>query len=163
MLTQILDTSAFIQGHTPSETAYTVPLVIAEIRNQFQRMRAENLETTGKLRVITPSEQFTEKIESITKELGESHVLSDTDKQVLALGLQLTEEGNIPVIVSDDYSVQNLADKLGIMFRSLANQGIKKRIVWMIYCPGCRKQYDSPPEDNVCIICGTEIKRKPRR
>jgi len=161
----ILDTSAFIQGYNLStdEEYYTVPDVLGEIREEFERLRYEGARSSGKLRELTPEKKWSVELELKAKTSGEAHKLSLTDKQLLALGLQLKADGKEPIVVSDDYSVQNMALKLGFRFVSQATKGIKKVLNWSIYCPGCRMVFDSPQEDNICPVCGTELKRKPNR
>lgn len=162
MYALILDSSAFIQGLDPqSEDAYTVPLVVEELREGLITARLRSMEATGRLRIVEPHERYLGLVEEESVRRGESHALSATDKQVLALALQLRDEGVEPVIVSDDYSVQNMADALGLRHRGLATPGIKRRFTWTLYCPGCRREYDKPQPDDVCPVCGTPLKRKP--
>jgi UPF0271 protein len=161
----ILDTSAFIQGYNLStdEEYYTVPEVLDEIREDLGRMRYEGARASGRLREVSPEKKWTDELEAKSRSAGEAHKLSLTDRQLLSLGLLLKSEGKEPTIVSDDYSVQNMAVRLGFNFVSQATKGITKVINWGIYCPGCRRKFDAPQEDNVCPICGTELKRKPKR
>jgi endoribonuclease Nob1 len=161
----LLDTSAFIQGYnlSPEEDYYTVPQVLIEIREELGRMRYEGAKASGKLREMQPEERWVKELEAKARASGEAHKLSPTDKQLLALALQLKTGEDVPTIVSDDYSVQNMASRLGLQFVAQVTRGIKKVYEWSIYCPGCRKRFDSPQEDNVCPICGTELKRKPKR
>ena len=161
----ILDTSAFIQGYNLSidEDYYTVPEVLEEIREVLGKMRYEGAKSSGKLQEITPEKKWSDELEVKSRSAGEAHKLSSTDKQLLSLGLKLKSEGKEPTIVSDDFSVQNMAARLGFRFVSQVTKGIKNVVNWGIYCPGCRKKFDAPQEDNVCPICGTELKRKPRR
>jgi UPF0271 protein len=160
----VLDSSAFIQGLDPqNEAAYTVPLVVGELRDGFILARLRSMEATGRLKVVEPKESYLGVVEDESLRMGESHALSATDKQVLALGLQLRDEMLEPVIVSDDYSVQNMADALGLGYRGLATPGIKRQFTWTLYCPGCRREYAEPQPDDVCPICGTELKRRPSR
>ena len=164
MYALVLDSSAFIQGLDPqNEVAYTVPLVVGELRDGFVVARLRSMESTGRLKVVEPKESYLDIVEDESLRMGESHVLSATDKQVLALGLQLREVMLEPVIVSDDYSVQNMADALGLGYRGLATPGIKRQFIWTLYCPGCRREYAKPQPDDVCPICGTELKRRPSR
>jgi UPF0271 protein len=148
---------------SPEEDYYTVPEVLDEIREELGRMRYEGAKASGKLREIQPEERWMKELETKALASGEAHKLSITDKQLLALALQLKTVDDVPTIVSDDYSVQNMASRLGLRFVAQVTRGIKKVYEWSIYCPGCRKRFDSPQEDNVCPICGTELKRKPRR
>jgi len=164
LLSLVLDSSAFIQGLDPQdEAAYTVPLVVEELRDGFTAARLRSMEVTGRLKVVEPEQRLLDVVEGKALRMGESHALSATDKQVLALGLQLRDDGLEPVIVSDDYSVQNMADALGLRHRGLATPGIKRRFTWTLYCPGCRREYSEPQPDDVCPVCGTGLKRKPVR
>jgi UPF0271 protein len=162
----ILDASAFIQGYESSKSDtihYTVPAVKEELKDEITLLRYESSISSSKLREVQPEPAHVKRLEGVAKEMGEAHKLSHADKQLLSLGLQLMAEGKEPVIVSDDYSVQNMADRLGIGYRGLATRGIKRRLRWSIYCPGCRRTYDLMPEGGVCLVCGTELKRKPTR
>jgi UPF0271 protein len=161
----LLDTSSFIQGYNMSqeEKYYTVPEVNSEIRNEIAKLRYEGAKNSGRMKEETPTSYFVMELESQAENMGEGHKLSTTDKQLLALGLQLKTEGNEIVIVSDDYSVQNMASRLGMGYVSQVTKGITRRLNWVIYCPGCRRTFDRPQEDNTCPVCGTILKRKPRR
>jgi len=160
----VLDTSAFIQGFNTSDSEtllYTTPLVIEEIRDEMAKIRATNWSQTGKLVIQMPTEEATQHILSQSRRMGEARSLSETDHSILALTYQLTQQGNQVTLLSDDYSVQNLADELGLNYTGMNTMGIKRRFQWIHYCPGCRKQYPEPQQENICPICGTELKRKP--
>jgi len=161
----VLDTSAFIAGYGApgsGKILYTVPAVKDEVREGgLQRFRLENAEKMGVLTIIAPMEKYRSEVQRVLTEMGETGVLSEADTQILSLGLQLKTEGKKTVIVSDDYAVQNLADKLGLGIKSLVTQGIKKRYRWITYCPGCRQTFKNPPADKVCTVCGTRLKRRP--
>lgn len=161
----VLDTSAFIAGYGApgsGEALYTVPAVKGEVREGgLQRFRLENAEKMGVLTIIDPGEKYRSEVQRVLTEMGETGVLSEADTQILSLGLQLKTEGKKTVIVSDDYAVQNIADKLGLGIKSLVTRGIKKRYRWISYCPGCRRGFQDPPADRVCTVCGTTLKRRP--
>ncbi len=163
----ILDTSAFIMGYEAgdiNEKQYTVPTVLDELSDgSFPKIRLENAVVSGRLQIIVPEKESEEKIREALRRMGETGALSVTDKQILALGVQLERNDYAVVIVSDDYGVQNVANSLGLAFLSLATRGIKRRIEWQIYCPGCRKTFNEPQEDDLCPICGTPLKRRPKR
>jgi len=160
----VLDTSAFIQGFNSSDSntkLYTTAKVIDEIRDEMARIRAANWGQTGKLIIETPSENSIQYILSHSRRMGEARSLSETDHSVLALTYQLSNKGIEATLLSDDYSVQNLADELGLDYTGMNTIGIKRRFQWIHYCPGCRKQYPEPQPENICPICGTELRRKP--
>jgi len=79
------------------------------------------------------------------------------------LALELKDSGLTPLIVTDDYSIQNVANKIGVEFSSLMTFGIKFRFKWILYCPACYRKYPSDYKSKVCEVCGTELKRKPKK
>lgn len=161
----VLDTSAFIMGFDVVEVeSYTVPHVRDELkRGEYDKLRFDNAVRNGRLKVVSPEPGYVDEVRKAIAEMGEVGVLSESDSQLLALGLHLRAEGLEPVIVSDDYSVQNISSKLGMGFRSLATSGIRREFEWVVYCPGCYKTYADPQPEGICPICGTELKRKPGR
>ena len=96
----------------------------------------------GSLRVRPPSISFLKKIEEASKKVGDL-LLSKADKQVLALASELKDEGYDPRIVTDDYSIQNVAHLVGVEFASLITFGIRFRLYWIKYCPACHRKYPS--------------------
>lgn len=163
----MLDTSAFIVGFDPfsvSEDQYTVPMLKEEIiEGSMPWVRFKTAVESGKLKVKKPSKAFMEKVKATATSIGETFFLSETDLQVLALALELKTSGYSPVIASDDYSIQNVANKMGIKFTSLATFGIRFQLKWVRYCPACRRKYPADYKSKKCKICGTELKRKSLR
>jgi UPF0271 protein len=163
----VLDTSAFVAGFDPfsiKEEQYTVPMVKEEItKNTLASFRLRTAIENGKIRVKTPNQTFVEKVKTSAKTVGDAFFLSQTDIQVLALALELKANGFQPLIASDDYSIQNVANQIDIKFISLATFGIRLRLEWIRYCPACHKRYPSEYRSRSCRICGTELKRKPVR
>ena len=163
----VLDTSAFVAGFDPFALGVeqvTVPKVEEEIRrNSMVKMRLEMAIESGKLKVKAPTQESSGKAEASANEVGDSFKLSETDKQLLALALELKASGCTPQIVTDDYSIQNVASKMGIEFLSMATFGIKRLLEWIRYCPACHKEYLADFKFKECQICGTELKRKPKR
>ena len=70
---------------------------------------------------------------------------------VIALAIDLNG-----TIWTDDYSIQNVARILGIGFKPVGMEGIKKVVKWNYKCTGCGKWYkDNQPD---CPICGSALK-----
>ncbi len=163
----VLDTSAFLAGFDPfslSEEQVTVPKVEEEIRkNSIILVRFKTALENGKLKVKAPSEEFLNKVKASATKVGDSFLLSETDSQLLALALELKATGYAPQIATDDYSIQNVATQLGIEFLALATFGIKRLLEWIRYCPACHREYPANCSSKECLVCGTELKRKPRR
>ena len=141
----VLDTSAFLAGFDPfslSEEQVTVPKVEEEIRkNSIILVRFKTALENGKLKVKAPSEEFLNKVKASSTKVGDSFLLSETDKQLLALALELKATGYAPQIVTDDYSIQNVATQLGIEFLALATFGIKRLLEWIQCLPACHREY----------------------
>jgi len=163
----VLDTSAFIAGFDPlsiTDMIYTVPAVGQElVSNSLVYTRFKTAVESGKLLVRTPTRVFQGRVQESSKAVGDVLFLSEVDKQVLALALELKNFGENPLIVTDDYSIQNVANQLGLEFAPLVTFGIRYRLNWTIYCPACHREYPADHKAKTCQACGTELKRKPLR
>ncbi|MFZ0965470.1 MAG: hypothetical protein WAN82_02455, partial [Candidatus Bathyarchaeia archaeon] len=161
----VLDTSAFLAGFDPfsiGEEQYTIPMVKEEIMTgSMLWVRFKTAVESGKLKVKTPDKTFLNEVKKSAKIIGDTFFLSETDFQILALALELKTHGYSPLIATDDYSIQNVADQLGIEFVSLATFGIRFRLQWIRYCPACHRRYPADYKSRKCEVCGTELKRKP--
>ena len=163
----VLDTSAFLAGFNPfsmSEEQVTGPKVEEEIRsNSMIQTRFRTAADSGRIQVREPSEECLGIVEDSAIKVGDTFFLSETDKQILALALEIKKSNRNPQIVTDDYSIQNVATQLGIGFAPLATFGIRRLLEWVRYCPACYREYSADYESTECRICGTELKRKPRK
>jgi UPF0271 protein len=161
----VLDTSAFIAGFDPlsfSGEIHSVPSVERElIPNSLPWTRFKTAVESGRLQLKTPSHVFLETVKESSKTVGDALVLSAVDLQVLARALELKHSGSSPLIVTDDYSIQNVANQLGLEFTSLMTFGIRFRHHWIMYCPACYRKYPPNFKGEVCEVCGTKLKRKP--
>ncbi|MCW3982073.1 MAG: ribonuclease VapC [Candidatus Bathyarchaeota archaeon] len=161
----VLDTSAFVAGFDPlsiEDLQFSVPEVRDElIRNTLPWIRFRTAVEKGKLKVKAPKPEFLGRVKAEAKATGDFLFLSNADKQVLALSLELRAGGSNPQVVTDDYSMQNVVSLLQIQFVPLMTFGIRYRLSWMLYCPACYSKYPGDYGDKYCKICGTELKRKP--
>ena len=117
----------------------------------------------GKIEVRSPLKKYQIEAKKIANNIGDSHLLSETDLDLLALALELKRTGANPKIVTDDYSMQNVASQMKIEFIPLSTSGIKQVLEWARYCPACYKKYTGNYNSSICSICGTKLKRKPTR
>jgi UPF0271 protein len=163
----VLDTSAFIAGFDPlavPERQYTVPEVRRELAaGSMPWMRFNAAVENRKLMVRKPEDSYLQEILEASRKVGDVRYLSEADLQVLALALELKSRGLSPLIVTDDYSIQNVANKIDVEFSSLMTFGIKFRFKWIIYCPACYHKYPPDYKYKICEVCGTELKRKPKK
>jgi UPF0271 protein len=108
---------------------------------------------------MEPLTHWIDYVKNSAGKIGDAHKLSYADCHILALALQIKHEGMRPIIISDDYSVQNMTQFLGLEFSPVMTRGISKKIEWLIYCRGCGKSFKNP-KNSICDVCGTELKRK---
>jgi UPF0271 protein len=118
---------------------------------------------SGKIKIKMPSQECSNRVKASASKVGDSFLLSETDMQLLALALELKTNGERPEIITDDYSIQNVATQMGIEFYALATFGIRRLLEWIRYCPACHREYPVNSSFNTCQVCGTELKRKPKR
>lgn len=140
---------------------YSVPEVTAELRQAGPSYRLAISVSSGKLQIRIPSDASLRDVQNKAKMLGDRIALSSADVNILALALDLRKDSKEPVIVSDDYAVQNVAEGIGISYQSLATLGIRQKFDWIYYCPACFLRYSG--EIKTCRVCGTKLKRKPLR
>lgn len=152
-------------GYDPSlihERQVTTPAVEAELSsNNVIRLRLQLARDTSKLEFRTASSQFKQQIHDITQQTGDAGRLSDVDIDLLAIALELHDQGHLVVVVSDDYSIQNVANQLQITYVSLSTFGIRYQFQWVNYCPGCYRKYPANSTLTHCNVCGTGLKKKP--
>lgn len=105
------------------------------------------------MRIHIPDPETVERIERAARETGDAETLSRTDIRLLATAFELDA-----VLVTDDYAMQNVAEKLDIAVDVIAQDGIDERRDWKFQCQGCGRVFD----DNLdrCEICGSELTRK---
>jgi UPF0271 protein len=159
----VLDTCAFISGlnTTYKGKFYSVPSVIKELPlTSMARLRLLTSMESGHLKIISSSRKYHDEVVKTSKELGEIGALSKTDLQLVALALELETKGLDPIIITDDYAIQNIAEHLNISYSSLATLGITYEFIWKIYCSACYKVYEQDCKSVLCQICGTRLKRK---
>ncbi|MEM2137135.1 MAG: NOB1 family endonuclease [Candidatus Methanomethylicia archaeon] len=162
----ILDSSAIINGYNPLLSVdgkhVLSSYAVNEILSKNKREKIERAIELGKLEVWEPKSNFIKMVEEASRETNDIKNLSISDISTIALALEAREKDFMPVIMTDDFSIQNVAKYLNIETLSIATTGIRKIIKWVLYCPACGRTYDYEKGLNVCKICGTKLKRKPR-
>lgn len=105
-----------------------------------------------------PSKNSIKKIKDILKKTGDINRLSHIDIEILAIALDENKQKDVDVLIlTDDYSIQNVAAILKIKFRNINQNGITKKFKWINQCRGCGKKF----KDNIslCPICGSDTKK----
>ena len=124
------------------------------VKNEIARGKAARdleLLVDISIKIMEPSRESVMRIRDKAGETGDIGRLSDTDIDVLALGLELEA-----TILTDDYSVQNIAKALGIDYRSGAQRGIEKVYIWHWRCRGCGRFFDEEAKE--CPVCGSDLR-----
>jgi rRNA maturation endonuclease Nob1 len=161
----VLDTCAILSGfssHLAGVSQLTTPDVIGELPEAFvdSTTRLPLMDETS-IDVVSPSEEYLRKADETVKTAGDVKV-SMADKSLLALSLQLRDANRRPILVSDDYGLQNLAKMSAIRYLPYVEKGIRRQYSWKLICPACFKQYPSSYQSTVCSICGTKLRRRAR-
>lgn len=153
----VLDTSALFYGKDlpPGYELVISPGVAHELQREGMGDRLEMLLAT-RVRVLSPSKRSADRVRKEAEGTGDSRRLSETDIEVLALALELGYQ-----IVTDDYSIQNLATVLGVPFRGLDQKGIGAVFEWEARCKGCGKRFPAAVKE--CDICGSETRTARKR
>lgn len=123
----------------------TIPEVIDEIKDENSRLYLSLIN----VRVEEAREEFIEKVKEAARKTGDIFRLSDTDVKLLAKALEYNA-----TIVTDDYSIQNVAKELNLKFENVIQKGIEKEFKWVRVCIGCGRK----TENEICEICGSETK-----
>jgi len=148
---QVLDSSAFIDDYTTEEQIATIPLVREELEDEAG-YRFDALEGSG-MRVHIPDPGTVERVERAARETGDAETLSRTDVRLLAAAFELDAR-----LVTDDYAMQNVAEKLDVGVEVIAREGIDERRDWDFQCQGCGRTFDDHRDR--CAICGSDLERK---
>ncbi|QSG07916.1 NOB1 family endonuclease [Halapricum desulfuricans] len=147
----VLDSSAFInEYHTDAEIA-TIPLVREELTDE-SAYRFDALEGSG-MHLHIPDSETVERVERAARETGDLETLSRTDIRLVAATFEL--DGTL---VTDDYAMQNVADKLEVAVEVIAQEGIDEQREWRFQCQGCGREFDE--NHDRCPICGSNLSRK---
>lgn len=109
------------------------------------------------LKIIQPEEEIVKKVVKTCKKYGEKERLSDADIELLAISYQLQNEDYKPVILTDDFSIQNIAEILKIEYQNINQRKIKEKFKWETRCQGCGKKFKD--NINICPICGAKTKK----
>jgi UPF0271 protein len=157
----IIDTSAVLSGKQITDIKgeiVTTPGVSNELKPGGRDYQTYQFLIEKGLKVISPSKDSVDFVNKNAKETGDHGRLSSTDVEVIALALDLQKKPDKNIIIlTDDYSIQNLANHLKIKFESISQDSITKRFKWIYRCQGCGKKFKE--HISVCPICGAKTKK----
>ncbi|MBD3351214.1 MAG: hypothetical protein GF364_06985 [Candidatus Lokiarchaeota archaeon] len=157
-----------------NELCYTTSEIIDEIKRPVISNKIDNFILNRSLSIVEVPNSFIKKIQQLARKSGDLKSLSQGDISVLGCGLYLNASyrkqfgvGNknhaAVYLVSDDYSIQNVARLAHINTKSFKKKGIKQFIRWQSYCPNCHKEYIPEFFGSKCPNCSAIIKRRPKK
>lgn len=155
MASRILDATSFYAGipFSSQEQSFTTTLVFEEIKHIKKSHDAvQILIDLGRLKIIEPEQKNIDFILEKARNTGDLLNLSKEDVSVLALCLQLNGE-----LVTDDYTVSNVAKHLNVRVIPIMTKGISKIFDSVYFCPACNKIFEKMSD---CPICGSKLKKK---
>ncbi|MBO4248708.1 NOB1 family endonuclease [Halomicrobium sp. IBSBa] len=147
----ILDSSAFINEYHTDEPIASIPLVREELEDE-SAYRFDALEGSG-MHMHIPEPETVERVERAADETGDLAELSQTDVRLIAATFEL--DGRL---VTDDYAMQNVSEKLSVAVEVIAQDGIDEQRDWRFQCQGCGREFDE--NHDRCPICGSDLSRK---
>jgi len=151
----VLDSSALLSGKDFRGELYTTPEALKEVKKIGMTPQLEALFSV-RVSITSPSRESINAVKEEAKKTGDVKRLSPTDVGILALAKELSA-----VVLTDDYSIQNLAKELGLEYRGVAISEIKEKIYWEYRCRGCGKFWEE--WYNFCPICGSKLKTSRKR
>ena len=147
----VLDSSAFInEFHTDDDIA-TIPMVREELEDE-SAYRFDALEGSG-MYLHIPDGETVERIERAAHETGDLSELSRTDVRLVAAAFELDGQ-----LATDDYAMQNVADRVSVTVEVIDRDGIDEQRSWQFQCQGCGREFDD--HHDRCPICGSSLSRK---
>jgi len=157
----ILDTSAVLSGKPidlNNSAIATTPKISNELKPSGRDYQAFQYLKEKGLILLYPSQESINKIDKTAIDTGDIDRLSVADKELLAVALDIKKKDDRhPVLLTDDYSIQNVANVLDIEYENISEPGIKKRFKWITRCCGCGKRFENSIDK--CPICGSKTKK----
>ncbi len=147
---RVLDASALLSGASFDGELFTTPEAVREVRRLGSTPQLDAVLAT-KVRALTPALEAVEAILAAAKETGDDARLSPTDVGLLALARELDA-----AILTDDYSIQNVATRLGIPYERVLERGIKEVVHWSYRCSGCGRFFKEAVKE--CPVCGSRVR-----
>jgi len=147
---RVLDASALLSGASFDGELYTTPEAVAEVRRLGSSPQLDAVLAT-KVRVLSGSRESLEAVDEEARHTGDIERLSPTDRGLLALARDLGA-----TILTDDYSIQNVAARLRVPYERVLERGIREVVQWRYRCTGCGRFFEEPMKE--CPVCGSRVR-----
>ena len=164
MTNEVLDTAALISWPIVRlNGCYVIPSQRIELSRIYPEKEIKI--DSAELIWIEPDKKSLQTATNLAIETGDMAGLSEIDLGILALSINLKK-----TLVTDDYRLQNLAEKASIDWISVTTDGITEIWNWELKCIACKKIFPQPEKPNLkkadlgrCEDCGSELKLKKMR
>jgi len=149
----VLDTSALYEGKPLLDGDDIAFFTTPECAEEMRKKGVPNIDflLESRILVATPSEESVNLVDENARMLGESERLSSEDRSAIALAIDKNA-----VLLTDDYSMQNLCKALNIDYFSTWTPGITEMWRWEYRCTGCGRYFSE--KQDVCPVCGSPLK-----
>jgi UPF0271 protein len=153
----VLDTSLLLGGKDPPRGQWaTTPQAAAEVSpGGRDARRYEDWLSLG-LQVREPAAEARTRTEDVARAAGTLGRLSPADLSLLALASELGA-----VLVTDDYTMLDVAARMGVHTQTVNQAGIRGSLDFRPRCSGCGRWFDAPQKNDECPVCGSPVKAKP--
>lgn len=161
---EVLDTAALISWPIVRlNGCYVIPSQRIELCRIYPEKEIKI--DSAELIWIEPDKKSLQTATNLAIETGDMAGLSEIDLGILALSIHLKK-----TLVTDDYRLQNLAEKASIDWIAVTTDGITEIWNWELKCIACKKIFPQPEKPNLkkadwgrCKDCGSELKLKKMR
>lgn len=149
----VLDTSALLAGRPlgPGEDTLVPSAVMDELRPGGRDRRHLDLLLAAGARIVEAAPAERKRVREEAEKGGESGRLTSADVDVLAVALAVDGE-----LVTDDYTILNLALRMGIATRTIQTKGIVEAYRFIPRCMGCGRIFEK--QSSECPVCGSPVK-----
>lgn len=154
----VLDTSLLLGGKDPPRGGgwATTPEAAAEVSpGGRDARRYEDWLSLG-LQLRDPSPAARQRVDDVAGAAGTRSRLSPADLSLLALAIDLEA-----TLLTDDYTMLDVAGRLGLRTQTVNQAGIERRLDFRPRCSGCGRWFDAPQKRDECPVCGSPVKAKP--
>lgn len=161
----VLDAAALFASYQlmlpHNSKAVTTKEVVEEVRDLGSRASLELSLSAGKLVVVEVPNEFLVEAVRVVRDLGEFSKLSKADISLTALMIMLVRVCGVDVlVVTDDYSIQNIATYLGLKVLGVKRRTIDRVVKYVSVCRLCG-YVDTTGLGVVCPVCGGFMSRRP--
>lgn len=154
----VLDAAGFFSGYASmisKDKVFTVREVIDEIKDPWSRAIYENAASAYRVSIVEPSGESIEKALKAALEEDLVEALSDADKKLLALAIDLKERGYDVLLITDDSYLHRLARKLGVESRGARRSTPRSFKPRLYFCEVCG--YKTRKRVEACPQCGSRV------